>query len=220
MMQKNSAEMRTVYAIKDENGIVHETQLEVIQEVRRQYECLFTSVGQIDENAATMFLSQPPHGSADETDRLELGGEISEDEIKCAVRSFEKKKTPGSDGLPIEFYLLFLSELGMILNKVYAASLRLEKLPGSCYYGIISQLYKGDGDKKLRSSWRPLTMLNVDHKILAKVLVLRLKKVMRKIVHPDQTCSVPGRDIRDGVLTLYNAIIEWEYMHKVLEGEG
>ncbi len=42
-----------------------------------------------------------------------------------------------------------------------------------------------------------------------KVYVLtisRLKGVMSTLVHPDQTCSVPGRDIRDGALTLYNLV--------------
>ena len=40
----------------------------------------------------------------------------------------------------------------------------------SAYTGIISLMYKGAGDRSLRENWRPLTLLNVDYKIYAKVL--------------------------------------------------
>ena len=40
-------------------------------------------------------------------------------------------------------------------------------------------------------------MPNVDYKILSKALTNRLKKVMRKVVHRDQACGVPGCTIFD-----------------------
>ncbi len=111
------------------------------------------------------------------------------------------------------------------------------------YYGIISQLYKGKGDRLERANWHPLTMLNVDYKILAKVLTTRISAVMDTLVHSDQTCAVPGRDIRDGVLHLYNLvetaickhksaillsidhmaafdIIEWDFIKLALQSYG
>ncbi len=86
-------------------------------------------------------------------------------------------------------------------------------------------------------------MLNVDYKILAKVFMLRMKKVMADLVHPDQTCAVPQRDMRDGLLSLYNVtetihlegsfglllsvdhmsafdVIEWEYVFETLSSFG
>ena len=49
-------------------------------------------------------------------------------------------------------------------------------------------------------------MLNVDYKILAKILLNRMKTVANQIVNANQTCSVKGRDIRDGALTVINLI--------------
>ncbi len=86
-------------------------------------------------------------------------------------------------------------------------------------------------------------MLNGDYKILAKVWINRLKIFMPLLVHPDQTCAIPGRDIRDGLLNLYNVVetvriekiqgilflvdhmsafdvIEWDYVFKVLDAFG
>ncbi|MCP4651484.1 MAG: hypothetical protein GY853_15580 [PVC group bacterium] len=86
-------------------------------------------------------------------------------------------------------------------------------------------------------------MLNGDYKILAKVWINRLKIFMPMLVHPDQTCAVPERDIRDALLNLYNVVetvrvekkhgvlfsvdhmaafdvIEWDYVYKTLEAFG
>jgi len=93
-----------------------------------------------------------------------------------------------------------------ILKQLFDAIFREKQLSPTMYHGIISQVYKGEKDKSLLSNWRPLTMLNVDYKILTKILTLRLKKFMSKLVHPNQTCSVPGRDIRDGISLIYNVL--------------
>lgn len=51
-------------------------------------------------------------------------------------------------------------------------------------------LYK----KEVLESWKPVTLLNLDYKIMSKVLVNRFFfKVMRKVVHSDQACAIPGR---------------------------
>ena len=51
------------------------------------------------------------------------------------------------------------------------------------------------GDRKALKNWRPISLLNVDYKICAIAISVRLSKVLDFIVDPDQTCSVPGRKI-------------------------
>ena len=135
-----------------------------------------------------------------------MGSEISETEILEAINSLRKSKSPGSDGLTAEFYMHFKDYLVPNLKILYDECFRRKILPPSLYSGIVSQIYKGEGSKNERKNWRPLTMLNVDYKILTKILNKRLSTVMSKIVHPDQTCSVPGRDIRDGVSNIHNIV--------------
>ena len=59
--------------------------------------------------------------------------------------------------------------------------------------GIISLINKKDKDTSLLENLRPISLLNVDYKILTKVIAKRLEKLLPKIVNPDQTGYVKGR---------------------------
>lgn len=52
--------------------------------------------------------------------------------------------------------------------------------------------------------YRPISLLNVDCKILSKLLATRLSNVLRKIDGFSQTCSIKGRSIFDNVHLLRN----------------
>lgn len=62
---------------------------------------------------------------------------------------------------------------------------------------------------------RPISLLNVDYKILTKILANRVKRVIGGIVKPTQSYSIPGRDIADTTGTIGDVI---EYMKREKEG--
>lgn len=66
--------------------------------------------------------------------------------------------------------------------------------------GTVTRLvYKKRGDIKNLKNWRPISLLNVDYKILSKAITLRLSRVLHSITDSDQTCSVPGQSIFSNV---------------------
>ena len=67
-------------------------------------------------------------------------------------------------------------------------------------------LYK-KGDKKDIKNWRPLTLLGVDRKILAKALFFRLQDVAGKVVGEEQTCVVPGRSMSDSLALVRDSFL-------------
>ena len=54
--------------------------------------------------------------------------------------------------------------------------------------------------------YRPISLLNIDYKIISKVLSLRLSNVLPKIINPDQTCAIKGRSIFDNLHLIRNVI--------------
>ncbi|KAI4900658.1 hypothetical protein NFI96_009740 [Prochilodus magdalenae] len=113
-------------------------------------------------------------------------------ELTEVLGKMNRRKVPGLDGLPVEFYTTFWDVLGPEIVEVAEDVHRQGRLTESMRSGALSLLYK-KGDPRDLANWRPLTMLCVDLKIFAKALTERLKKTMSLLVHSDQTCGVPGR---------------------------
>jgi len=128
---------------------------------------------------------------------------ITLDELQAALKLSARGKKPGSDGLPYEFYSQFWEVLGPELLAVLQEAFQAQHglgLPASMTQGVITLLYKGKGSKALLDSYRPITLLNSDYKLLAKSLATRFGPALQHVVDPTQTAFVPGRWIGDNVL--------------------
>ena len=114
-------------------------------------------------------------------------------------------RTPGCDGLPMEFYLRFWSVLGadlvLVLNSAFTSGL----MSRSQRRGIITLSFK-KGDRLDPRNWRPITLLNVDYKIASRSISARLLKVLDSPVARDQSCCVPGRFIGENVAFIRDVV--------------
>lgn len=89
-----------------------------------------------------------------------------------------------------------------------------ETLSHTMTMGVITLLYKKKGDKKLLKNWRPISLLNVDYKIIARDMANRLKLVLPNIVSESPTCCITGGDIADTHVSVRD-IIDLVEMEKV-----
>ena len=64
---------------------------------------------------------------------------------------------------------------------------------------VVTLIEKKGRDKRYIKNWRPISLLNVDAKIISKILATRLKKVISQLISSDQTAYVPGRFIGESV---------------------
>jgi hypothetical protein len=71
--------------------------------------------------------------------------------------------------------------------------------------GIITLMFKS-GEREDIKNWRPITLLNVDYKIVSKILAERLKRVLPNIINTDQRGFVKGRNIFQGNRLLQDII--------------
>ncbi|KAJ1212636.1 hypothetical protein NDU88_000291 [Pleurodeles waltl] len=147
-------------------------------------------------------------------EREGLNAPFTLEELHLAATTSKRGKTPGSDGLPVELYVELWDLIGPDLLELYGEVVGKGSLPQSLREGMITLLYKQKGEKEDLKNWRPISLLNVDYKLLAKAMANHLKKVIEKIVHPDQTCGIPGRQIADS-LALVRDTIEYVKSRKV-----
>lgn len=108
--------------------------------------------------------------------------------------SMSGNKSPGTDGLPSEFYKAVFDLIGPDLVQLYSTIFDEGLLSETQRTAVITLIPK-KGDPLDPGNRRPISLLTVDYKILAKVLQVRLSKVMSTVVGELQTCAVPGRSI-------------------------
>jgi hypothetical protein len=89
-----------------------------------------------------------------------LNRSITQNEIVAAIKSLPKKKSLGPDGFSTEFYQTFKEELIE----------REGKLPNSFYEASITLIPKPDKDTSKKENYRPISLMNIDAKILNKIM--------------------------------------------------
>jgi exonuclease III len=123
-------------------------------------------------------------------------------DLSASLTKLPRGKQPGSDGLPYEFYQAFWPLLGMPLLEVFRAAFASASgsLTPSQLLGTIVLLYKGSGPRSDPASYRPITLLNADAKLLGKVLADRWGAPLSTVVDTTQTAFLPDRWIGDNIL--------------------
>ena len=125
---------------------------------------------------------------------------INRNELYSALKGMKNGKAPGSDGLTVMFYKRFWHIVAQPLLNCLKESIDSGELPTSMRQSIIKLIPKKDKDKKQIKNWRPISLINVDCKILSKLIANRIKIRLPKLIHSDQKAFVSGRQLHEGVL--------------------
>ena len=105
----------------------------------------------------------------------------------------EPDKSPGTDGLPSEFYQFCSSDVSKPLLEALNYGFDIGQLSISQKRGIIKLI------PKKSENWTPLTLLDCDYKIATKAIANRLKTHLHKLINNDQTDFLKGRFIGENI---------------------
>ena len=114
-------------------------------------------------------------------------------------------KSPGLDGLTVEFYQKFSNQISPLLHKSICQSYDKGELTRSQKQSIFTLIFKKGNPEDLEN-WRTISLLNIDYKIIARVLALRLKNVLPSIISMDQQGFIKNRFIGYNIRQIHDII--------------
>lgn len=212
-LEKRRQNRTFINEINNKKGEIIEDYVEILERIQEFYGDLYKK-GEIDESSIDEVLESIGK-SLSEDDKKWCDREINEKEVMEAIASLKSGKSPGSDGIGIEWYKTYKNEVAPILAEVFRGMERTGLVQDRMVEGVITIIYKKKGSNLDLENYRPISLLNVDYKILTKILANRMKRVIGEIVQTTQSYSIPGRDIADTIGTVRDVI---EYMKRDKKG--
>ena len=195
------------------------------------------------ERAESSFLENP--------NILKLSDELSSlcerkitfQECESILGAYQLGKPPGNDGIAIEFYKIFWPLIGEFLIASFNEAFDNKEMSSSQKQALITLFEKKGKDRNFIENWRPISLINVHAKIASKVIAARIIKVLREIIHTNQTGYVKDRFIGEAARSIKDVMeytkqqnmpgillfidfekafdsIDWTFMLKCLDAFG
>jgi hypothetical protein len=130
---------------------------------------------------------------------LEL--DISPNEVFSSIKKLRNLSSPGPDGLTSVFYKVFAKQITPILTRIFNFSLARGFLACGMNQAAIRFILKKGQDRFSPKSWRPISLINNDAKILSRIISNRLQTVVDQICG-EQKAYIRSRNILENVYVM------------------
>ena len=241
-LEKRNHRKKHITALKNEDGSILRNAKQILAEEENFFKNIYKSknISLVETNDSVHFFDSPNLKTLNNEESGCCEGLLTIKECADALNKFQNNKTPGSDGLTIEFYRLFWDAIGHFMVDSFNYAYEHGHLSISQRLGIISLIPKKNKDLEHLKNWRTISLLNNDYKIATKAIAIRMERVLPKIIHSSQTGYVKGRYIGESIRTITDIMsltktqnipglavfldfekafdsIEWNYLQKCLE---
>lgn len=240
---KQQESMATITAVQSEGGALLTKSADINQTFKKFYMKLYTSSASDTQDEIIKFLEGLDLPTLNPDQRDGLDAPVTASEILEVIRTLKVGKAPGPDGLTAEFFKCFPEEVTPLLLQMYNEAFSLGTLPPTLCQALITLILKKGKEPTDCKSYRPISLISLDIKILSKILANRLNRVISTLIHPDQVGFLCNRFASDNIRRLINvmwtvrnnnspiaavsldaekafACVEWRYLFQMLETLG
>lgn len=121
-----------------------------------------------------------------------LNSPFTATEITRAISTLPSGKAPGPDGFSAEYYKLLNTTLAPHMCQLFNAVVSSGTFPDEMLSANIVTLPKPRKEPVTPPNFRPISLLNTDLKLYAKLIAQRLAPIMPHLIHPDQVGLTMG----------------------------
>ena len=200
--EASQGKQKTIQTIQHNNNTYNNSK-EILTCFQSFYQNLYNEEP-VDSSLNSIFFDGLPQ--IDPSDNVLLEKKIDKNEILHALKEMKPNKSPGSDGLTNAFYLKFFHLFGDVLCEIINLAYENGELSKTQKLSYITLICKDETRADEMKCYRPISLLNIDYKIISKIITIRLGNILPKIIGIDQTCSVKGRSIFDNLHLIRNVM--------------
>ena len=136
----------------------------ILKEELKFYKNLYTNNKSVNSHNDKIFFNNIP--TLNEEDKNLCDQDISLEECAKALLTLKNGKSPGSDGFPPEFYKMFWKNISTLVYDSLIYAINNNHLSIEQRRGILKLILKKDKNPCFLKNWRPISLLNMDYKLL------------------------------------------------------
>ena len=212
-LEKIRKQQTTITSLETQNGKVTD-KFAISKEIHRFYTELYSNKSTHDLDKLQNFHKDLviPNLSEDELNFCETP--ITVEEIGKSLSKLNNSSSPGLDSLTTSFYKVFWLQLKDDLYKSFTYSHEIGQLTNTQTKGVTTLLHKGkELNRENLDHFRPISVVNLDYKILAKTIAERLKIILPSIISKTQYGFMKGRNPAS-ILRQIDDILQYAEDHK------
>ena len=204
-LEKAKYNAKTCFKLIDTDGNEYSDNSQILEQQRRFYAELYQEDKFVEFNLTNKTNIKVPQ-EVKQTQDIQL----TIKDLASAIKRMNNNKTPGQDGIPVDFYKVFWNTIKECFFQMVMETYRAESLHQTARQGILNLIPKPGKDSRHIKNLRPITLLNTDYKIIEKAVADKMIPALEHIIHKDQRGFMKDRRISVNIRKMLDIIHEAE----------